>query len=35
MVSFAVSAQELPEQMNIDWSNAWEQVGSKIDHRPT
>src|SRR4051812_45542691 len=24
MVSFAVSAQQLPEQMNIDWSNAWE-----------
>jgi hypothetical protein len=34
MVSFAVSAQELPEQINIDWSNAWEHVRSKIHHRP-
>jgi hypothetical protein len=34
MVSFAVSAQELPDQINIDWSNAWEFVRNRINHKP-
>jgi hypothetical protein len=33
LVSFAVRAQDLPEIVNIDWSNAWNLVRGRIADR--